>query len=380
MESNWSQLIDRYYAGELSEEGLKAFEQLKRDDADFAQSVYMHELIIAGLKRAAQREEIQKLGRNYHYRTGQKKWIIGLGIVLVVLLAIVWIRWKNQQTNSLEQTEAIAERVEKKAFQTKQNTDLPTVTDTIITYSIPKKQEVTKTPKTSEIKVEKLNKLNKLNYNHIAVSENSSENIKDGQEMKETTDEAIKPVGDGIEIVSMTPSIMENKVNVINRDIKLTNQNVLLENSEIYWVFLENGKSGLKDRQGKVVLKPQFDSILVGKTSYTSAYIGYRARSVVTDVKACDTIYLTFIEVKQEGKWFLYTEELVQLSTIGMDQFVDLSFKDGLILVRNNTKFGLMDYTGNLVLDCTFDKIENNHGTIYGYRSGKKLKIKALQN
>jgi hypothetical protein len=105
METSWNQLIERYLNNELSKEGMLSFEQELSENAQLKAEFDAHVLIREGIIRAAQRQEIQKIGKQY-VRMKRLKWIGLLGVVLVLLGSIGYAIRSNQPQTNINELDA----------------------------------------------------------------------------------------------------------------------------------------------------------------------------------------------------------------------------------------------------------------------------------
>lgn len=361
MESNWNQLIDRYFAGELSEDGLDAFEQLRLTNAEFAESVELQKIALAGLKRMGQRSEIAAMARAYHFKQLLKKWLwIGTSVLIIAGGIAMWyFAAKNKSVVKVN----------------------PKVNSTISYRHFSESQSKSNLADSTQqtVSTEKM----KSYTQQVNSGKQFVNNTADFKSKHDVTQPVIAHHVATLEkneyAVQLTNDVLESKVQskVLN-DSKFTNC-IEFPVPQQYSSYFENGLIGLKDTLGNVVLKAYYDSISLFYTSFTSKYEVERYVRIITRVRSYSSSNMYFFAGFKNKKWYLISSDLKQLNSQGYDEFADAKLSDGLILVKNEGKYGIMDYMGNLVLNCEFDKIVNEKGKIFGYKGKKRIKINAIK-
>lgn len=91
METNWGKVIERYLQGELSAEGIEAFEFELSMNADLRSELDLHKMIHESVFRSADRLAIQSIGAKYHFRLKLKKWLAFTSIVTTVAVTAALI-------------------------------------------------------------------------------------------------------------------------------------------------------------------------------------------------------------------------------------------------------------------------------------------------
>lgn len=110
METNWNQLIERYFQNELSDEGKEAFEnELKRNPA-IGEEVEVHKLVQEASKRAGQRLVIQKIGKRYKLLR-QIKWTIGILLFVGFLSFVGMLSVSKTEKRKVEEQKEIKKSV-----------------------------------------------------------------------------------------------------------------------------------------------------------------------------------------------------------------------------------------------------------------------------
>lgn len=364
MESNWNQLIDRYFAGELSDEGVEAFEQLRLTNAAFAESVELQEMALGGIKRMGQRAEIAQLAKAYHNQQFLKKWLWwgGSFVLLVVVIGVlIWTNGSVKHRNNelaLDQTAEIS-------------SDSPVVDQGQLHVDM-----LGADTGVQMEKVESFISLDQAKMNNEFAANTQNERVPAElktvftQQAKTTVDSTELPTNNTDQPLEVTRvAINDNFVNSVEFPVP-----------DKMKTFYFGGKVGLIDTIGRVVLKPFYDSIGLVHSSYTSKVTMERYVRIINHVKEYSYSAIYFYKGFSKGKWFLMNSAGNLLNPLGFDEISNTQLSDGLLIVKNDGLCGIMDYTGNLVLDCQFDKIISEKGTIYGYKGAKKIKIKAIKS
>src|SRR6218665_1547636 len=118
MEANWSKLIERYLQGELSADGLEAFEFELALNPDLRAELDLHKMIHESLFRSAERLAIQNIGSTYHFRAKLKKWLTFTSIVAATAVTIALVVMNGKDSN-----EENAQKATTEFFATEQMTD-----------------------------------------------------------------------------------------------------------------------------------------------------------------------------------------------------------------------------------------------------------------
>lgn len=85
MNPELTKLIEQYLSGELSSTDVQAFENRMRTNETLREAVEQQRQIHAGAKRAHERQQIQKIGKRYHFRKNLLKG--GLNVLIIGAIA-----------------------------------------------------------------------------------------------------------------------------------------------------------------------------------------------------------------------------------------------------------------------------------------------------
>lgn len=146
--------------------------------------------------------------------------------------------------------------------------------------------------------------------------------------------------------------------------LKNTNNSILVE---------KDGKIGLVDSTGKVIIEPQYKEIRGLGTDYTSGYIVITEdnqygvvdcnNQKVLDTKYQDIKSLTdngTYVVKENNNWELVQRNGEVTFSDGLKNVKDiLGLKNGNVIIQNtNNKVGVINTTGETILNTVYDDIE----------------------
>lgn len=84
MNTDFTKLIDRYLANELTPTEKQDFEQELSNNKKLQEEVAFQKEIIEGIQRSATRSQIQKIGKRYHFQKG----ITTAGIIVAIILSV----------------------------------------------------------------------------------------------------------------------------------------------------------------------------------------------------------------------------------------------------------------------------------------------------
>lgn len=137
----------------------------------------------------------------------------------------------------------------------------------------------------------------------------------------------------------------------------------------------KDGKFGMADRNGIVVIEPQFDKKVTftrpgNMTSYNSGVIsqngkvglvGKNGKILVSPVWD-DITYFSdgYAQVRKDGKWGYVDTTGKEVIACRFQECYN--FCDGLAVFRVGDKYGIIDETGNVVVDANYDDIYDAQG------------------
>ena len=173
--------------------------------------------------------------------------------------------------------------------------------------------------------------------------------------------------------------------------VALKNRKIKIKETEIseynYFIISENGKTGVIDKTGKIVIKPEYDYIQIPNPekaifvclydydtsvkSYNSKVLNekgdeiYSKYSNVTAIPSNNTSigwsYQTAILKYKEGeKYGIITTSGKQVTKAIYDSIETLDYKDGILKIKQNEKYGLIKLNGEVVLKSEYDTISTD--------------------
>lgn len=173
--------------------------------------------------------------------------------------------------------------------------------------------------------------------------------------------------------------------------VALKNRKIKIKENEIseynYFIISENGKTGVIDKTGKIVIKPEYDYIQIPNPekaifvclydydtsvkSYNSKVLNekgdeiYSKYSNVTAIPSNNTSigwsYQTAILKYKEGeKYGIITTSGKQVTKAIYDSIETLDYKDGILKIKQNEKYGLIKLNGEVVLKSEYDTISTD--------------------
>lgn len=380
MESNWNQLIDRYVSGELSAEGKAAFEQMCAANPELEASLQAHLLVVEGLKRAAQRNLVHEIGKTYH-RIVRMKWIAGIALVVLITSGIVY--WLMKKTDTVpvntEQTDTFpAQTTMEEPTSDEPGTFVVEVNDstgvaehaisgraveeTVTGIPAPAKRSNTHSQMNSGTSNDPAIKVSDINH---AKGQNVEQLYSPGEKVLSDTEKKVLPTNsDGV-----------------SKNARIVKKYPMMGANDRYQLFFVDGKYGMLDSTGTVLFEPVYDSIVIFDFNYINLVKAVRVERIFFRVKSLHYNYRYYIKVLQANKWFLYTSDIRLITPDGFDELTEMGSSEGLLKVRNKELYGLIDYSGNMVLPIEYDDIYENHGL--KARQGDriyKLKPQKMQN
>lgn len=201
--------------------------------------------------------------------------------------------------------------------------------------------------------------------------------------------------------------IKNRKVNVKEEIVKQYN----------YFLVSENGKTGVIDRNGQIIIKPEYDyieipnpekAIFVCLYDYDSSAQSYKSKilnekgdelytkyenivAIASNNTSSQIPYQTSIlKYKENGKLGIITLSGKKVTSAIYDSIETLDYKDGILKVSQNDKYGLIKINGDRVVKIGYSSIntdgyydeeskyekagyivsvKNNDGYEYGYIS-----------
>lgn len=122
-----------------------------------------------------------------------------------------------------------------------------------------------------------------------------------------------------------------------------------------YFAVFSNNKWGVINSSGKTVIEPIYEEMIVVPNSKKAVFIAME--TVNYEEKTYKTIVLD-----DENKTLFTEYELVE-AIDNYDKSGNLWYEENVLKVKKDGKYGLIDYTGKQLLNCTYDDIFSLKGT-----------------
>lgn len=111
-----------------------------------------------------------------------------------------------------------------------------------------------------------------------------------------------------------------------------------------YFVLFQNEKMGVIDRDGNIVIEPKYDNIIIPSPD--------------KDVFLCTNAEEKPVFFNKEAnKLFESFEEVNPIEVTGI--VLDVPYEKEVLKFKENEKYGLIDYSGNIIAEAKYDDIES---------------------
>lgn len=184
-----------------------------------------------------------------------------------------------------------------------------------------------------------------------------------------------------IALIAMIVAISIAVVNNINNGKKISQEDVKEYN---YFITTINGKSGVIDKTGKIIINPEYDYIQIPNPSkpifialfdynkdtqeYNSKVLNEKGKEILTSYKNVQAIpnnntsstnsYLTSIlKYKQDDKYGIITIDGKTVTKPVYESIEVLEYKDEVLKVKQNDKFGLININGDVIIKPEYNSI-----------------------
>lgn len=142
--------------------------------------------------------------------------------------------------------------------------------------------------------------------------------------------------------------------------------------AKAYYTALENNKWGVINSEGKTVIIPQYDEMIVIPNKEKPVFI------VMYGVNYTDNTYKTKAVDENNKQLFSEYEQVEVIQN--HDKQNNIWYEKGCLRVKRNSKYGLIDLSGKVLLDCNYDNIEPIVGidnSLITTKDGKKGLVSA---
>jgi len=136
--------------------------------------------------------------------------------------------------------------------------------------------------------------------------------------------------------------------------LKNRNNETIKELEYNYFVLFQNEKMGVIDRDANIIIEPNYNNIIIPNPE--------------KDVFVCSTNESNIFLNKNSEKLFENFEEVSVIEITGL--ILDVPYEKEVLRFKESEKYGLIDYSGNIVLEANYDEI-----TGLPYKSSE-LKVK----
>ena len=119
--------------------------------------------------------------------------------------------------------------------------------------------------------------------------------------------------------------------------------------SYTYYTAYENGKFGVINNEGEIVINPQYDEIVSVPNNSKPIFI------CVYDVNDETNTYKTKA-INDKNEEILHGYDKIE-AIENFDSKQNIWYEDNVLRVRKDGKWGLIDFSGNLILACDYDEI-----------------------
>ncbi len=184
-----------------------------------------------------------------------------------------------------------------------------------------------------------------------------------------------------IALIAIIVAISIAVVNNINNGKKISQEDVKEYN---YFITTINGKSGVIDKTGKIIINPEYDYIQIPNPSkpifialfdynkdtqeYNSKVLNEKGKEILTSYKNVQAIpnnntsstnsYLTSIlKYKQDDKYGIITIDGKTVTKPVYESIEVLEYKDEVLKVKQNDKFGLININGDVIIKPEYNSI-----------------------
>lgn len=173
-------------------------------------------------------------------------------------------------------------------------------------------------------------------------------------------------------------------VNNINK-----NKNIALEEVSKYNYFITtvDSKYGIIDKDGQVIIEPQYDYIQIPnpeepificfydysteEMEYSSKVLNAEGKEILTKYQKVQAIannntsinnsYQTSIlKYKDNGKYGIITLTGKKITDAIYDSIETLEYKDGILKVKQEDQYGLIELNGNKLVECEYNSIASD--------------------
>ena len=136
--------------------------------------------------------------------------------------------------------------------------------------------------------------------------------------------------------------------------VKDSNKTVEVKNYTYYTAY-ENGKFGVINNEGEIVISPQYDEMII---------IPNNSKPVFICTYDVDDVLGTFKTkaINEKNEEILTGYDIIE-AVDNYDSKQNIWYEDNILKVGKNGKYGLIDFSGQPILECDYDDITALKGT-----------------
>lgn len=139
-----------------------------------------------------------------------------------------------------------------------------------------------------------------------------------------------------------------------------------------YFPVYTNGAWGVIDNTGKIIINPTYEEYIIIPNNKKDVFI------CTYDVDYDANTYKTKV-INSNGSEIISGYELVE-PIYNYDKNNNVLFEDNVLLAKKDGKYGMVDYAGNVLLNCEYEKIEALQGIENSFIITKDGKVGLADN
>src|SRR5699024_8144169 len=149
-----------------------------------------------------------------------------------------------------------------------------------------------------------------------------------------------------------------------------------------YFVMQENNKYGVIDKNGKIIVEPDYETIVIPNPEiqvfvcysdnkgqlqingeFISNYDNIEAKRLINITRELmnndsDLMYeKTVVKYQKEGKYGLLNLDRKQVTKPIYEEIDSLQYKEGELIVKQNDKYGIINIKGNNLVPIEYEEI-----------------------
>ena len=150
--------------------------------------------------------------------------------------------------------------------------------------------------------------------------------------------------------VIITILVIIMSIVVFARLLKPKNSGTEKKVAMAYYAAFDNNKWGIINSSGETVIQPEYDEMIIVPNKEKPVFI------VMYDVNYTDNTYKTKAIDEKNKQLFAEYEQVEVIQNY--DNQNNLWYEENCLKVKRNNKYGLIDLSGKVLLDCNYDSID----------------------